>query len=176
MNASGFFWRPVPKKHKLSPEDLKKRQAFVTKYGHHGADWWEKALGLVLDGVTLTMAPQPLKDREKHAAQAIKHMWVRKGESLDNDLHTYNRYGPQLGVKVPLWGGFSGNGVFSMKLLTDQAKLNKELWADHAHLPGRASVLFSPCNYFSYRHQLFAIAITIVSASSSECIMREWVP
>ena len=29
-----------------------------------------------MDGVTLTKAPKPLSKREKHAAQAIKHMWV----------------------------------------------------------------------------------------------------
>ena len=48
------------------------------------------------------MPPKPLNARERHAAQAIKHMWAREGEKMDNDLHTFNRYGPQLGTKVPL--------------------------------------------------------------------------
>ena len=34
-------------------------------------------------------------------------------------------------MKVPLWGGFSGNGKFCFKLWTETAKLNKEIWADH---------------------------------------------
>ena len=60
--------------------------------------------------ITLTKAPKPLSKREKHAAQAIKHMWVKDGEALDNSLHTHNRYGTQLGDKVPLWAGFTGGG------------------------------------------------------------------
>ena len=50
LNNAGVFWRPVPNKDKFSQADLAKRQAFVEKYGHHGPEWWEKALGLVLDG------------------------------------------------------------------------------------------------------------------------------
>ena len=37
LNRHGFFWRPVPKKHGLSKEDLAKRKAFVDKYGKHPA-------------------------------------------------------------------------------------------------------------------------------------------
>ena len=58
-------------------------------------------------------------------------MWVKDGEALDNSLHTYNRYGVQLGEKVPLWGGFTGDGLFSFKLWTDKPKLSKEIWAQH---------------------------------------------
>ena len=47
---------------------------------------------LVFDGVTLTKAPQSLSKRQKHAAQAIKAMWMKKGEAMDPDVHTYNRH------------------------------------------------------------------------------------
>ena len=30
-------------------------------------------------------------------------MWLRRGERMDPTLHTPNRYGIQLGEKVPLW-------------------------------------------------------------------------
>ena len=39
----------------------------------------------------------------------------------------------QLGVKVPLWGGFSVHGGFALKLWTEKPKMDKEAWA--AHLP-----------------------------------------
>jgi len=71
LNRHGFFWRPVPKKHGLSSEDLAKRKAFVDKYNNHSATRWERNLNLVLDGVTLTMAPKPLNARQAHAAQSI---------------------------------------------------------------------------------------------------------
>ena len=92
---------------------------------------------LVLDGVTLTLAPKPLSAKEKHAAQAITHMWVKRGEALDNNLHTLNRYGVQLGKKVPLWGGFTGDGDFTLKLWTDRPKLDKDIWARHVAAPSR---------------------------------------
>ena len=75
-------------------------------------------MAMVLDGVTLTMTPRPFSQRQKHAAQRIGHMWLQKGETVDPEMHTFNRYGVQLGVKVPLWGGFSGNGGFSLRLWT----------------------------------------------------------
>ena len=49
-------------------------------------------MDLVFDGVTLTKAPQSLSKRQKHAAQAIKTMWMKKGEAMDPDVHTFNRY------------------------------------------------------------------------------------
>ena len=134
-------------------------------------------MDLVFDGVTLTKAPQSLSMRQKHAAQAIKAMWMKKGEAMSPEVHTYNRYslscnqtwlitwgqhgqticknlilqlagpccpsvvirlwfifaeyGVQLGVKVPLWGGFSAHGGFALKLWTQKAKMDKEQWAGH---------------------------------------------
>ena len=76
----------------------------------------------------MTKAPQSLTGRQKHAAQAITKMWMRKGEKADPKLHTYNRYGCQLGSKVPLWGGFTGDGTFSLRLWTAKAKMKKEEW------------------------------------------------
>ena len=110
---------------------LAARRAIVDAPVNKPASWWREHFGLVLDGVTLTKAPRPLSKRKKHAAQAIKHMWVKRGESLDNDLHTHNRYGVQLGDKVPLWGGFNGRGQFSLKLWTDSPKLDKAAWTGH---------------------------------------------
>ena len=66
-------------------------------------------MNMVLDGVTLTMPPKPSSGHLKHAAQRIASMRVRDGERLNNDMHTFNRYGIQLCTKVPLWGGFAGN-------------------------------------------------------------------
>ena len=34
----------------------------------------------------------------------------------------------QLGTKVPLWGGFSVHGGFTLKLWTPTSKMNKEVW------------------------------------------------
>ena len=130
LNQAGFFWRPTPKKSKLTPEQLQKRKVWVDKYIRKDASWWRANLGLDLDGVTLTKAPRALNQREKHAAQAVKHMWVEKGETLDNNLHTYNRYGVQLGIKVPLWGGFTGDGRFTLKHWSEKPKLDQELWAN----------------------------------------------
>ena len=49
-------------------------------------------MDLIFDGVTLTKAPQTLSKRQKHAAQAIEAMWMKKGEAMDPDVHTFNRY------------------------------------------------------------------------------------
>ena len=131
LNAAGYHWRPVSKRGKLTDAQLAARKVFVDAHVDKTASWWRQQFGLVLDGVTLTKAPNPMSTREKHAAQAINHMWVKQGEVLDNDLHTHNRYGVQLGDKVPLWGGFNGRGQFSLKLWTDKPKLDKTLWAGH---------------------------------------------
>ena len=131
LGEAGYHWRPVPKRSQLTEAQLVARKVFVDAHVDKPAGWWRQHFGLVLDGVTLTKAPKPLSKREKHAAQAIKHMWVKDGEALDNSLHTYNRYGVQLGEKVPLWGGFTGQGKFTLKLWTVRPKLDKQLWAGH---------------------------------------------
>ena len=131
LNKAGFHWHRVSNKIKLTPEQLKKREAFVKLYIGKSQEWWVNNVGLVLDGVTLSTAPKALSAKEKHAAQSITHMWVLKGEALDNDLHTHNRYGVQLGIKVPLWGGFTGRGDFTLKLWTERPKLDKESWATY---------------------------------------------
>ena len=56
-------------------------------------------MDLVFDGVTLTKAPQSLSKRQKHAAQAIKTMWMKKGEAMNPDAHTYNRYSWATNIK-----------------------------------------------------------------------------
>ena len=129
LNRHGYFWRAVAKKAPLKPQDIASRKAFVEKYGQHTPEWWENNLNLVLDGVTLTKAPQGLTGRKKHAAQSIGFMWMRQGERMDPKLHTYNRYGVQQGQKVPLWGGFTGGGRFTLRLWTARPKMTKEEWA-----------------------------------------------
>ena len=128
LNRNGYFWRPVPKVNKLTEADLKKRKDFVTKFGMHSPDWWERSMNLVLDGVTLTMPPAPLSGKEKHAAQRIMHMWIAPGEKVSHEVSTFNRYGVQLGTKVPLWGGFSGAGMFTLRLWTKRPKMTKPEW------------------------------------------------
>ena len=117
--------------HELTKDQLKHREAFVKAYGTKTRRWWADNIGLVLDGVTLTCAPKPLSDKENHAAQAVKAMRVRTGEALNNDLHTYNRYGVQLNRKVPLWGGFTGKGDFAFRLWSENLKLDSDIWAHH---------------------------------------------
>lgn len=131
LNRHGFYWRAVPKKTPLKPDHLVARKAFVEKYGHHTPAWWEKQVNLVLDGVTLTKAPPSLTGSQKHAAQSITHVWMKKTEKMDNNVHTHNRYGVQYGVKVPLWGGFTGGGSFALRLWTARAKMDKPEWAQH---------------------------------------------
>jgi hypothetical protein len=110
LNKHGFYWRPVAKKSPLSAEQLAGRKTFVNKFSSRSPDWWLQNAGLVFDGVTLSKAPRALSAKQKHAAQSLRHMWMRKGEKTDPSLLTLNRYGIQLGQKMPLWGGFSGDG------------------------------------------------------------------
>ena len=92
LNRNGYYWRQVPKKSPHTEDQLKKRKEFVDKYLDKSFDWWVENVHLVIDGVTLTKAPQSLSKRQKHAAQAIKAVWARQGEKMDPSLHTYNRY------------------------------------------------------------------------------------
>ena len=94
---------------------------------------------MVLDGVTLTMPPKALSGKQKHAAQRITNNWMRQGERLENDFHTFNRYGVQLGTKVPLWGGFSAQGGFALKLWTPTPKMNQEEWMEYVPALKRAA-------------------------------------
>lgn len=139
LNRNGFYWRQVARKSPLSPKHLQMRKDFVRKHLHHSPGWWQENMHLVLDGVTLTKAPKSLDARQKHAAQAIRHMWMRKGEKMDASTHTYNRYGVQLGKKVPLWGGFTGDGQFTLRLWTPKAKYKKEEWPEHIPALKRAA-------------------------------------
>ena len=86
----------------LTAKELAARKLFVDRHLHRTAGWWTHNMNLVLDGVTLTKAPESLSGRQKHAAQRISHMWMRKAERACKDTHTFNRYGCQLGLKVPL--------------------------------------------------------------------------
>ena len=129
LNRYGYYWNAVPKVRGLSEEELQKRKVFVDTYlGKHSARW-ESNMNLVLDGVTLTKAPKPLTGRQRHMAQSITFMWVKDGEKMHPDTHTFNRYGVQLGIKVPLWGGFTGGGQFTLRQWTPRPKMLKSEWA-----------------------------------------------
>ena len=128
LARNGYHWRPVPKIRGLTKEELEKRKAWVDKHIHHSSAWWVQNMNLILDGVTLTMPPRPMSSRERHAAQNIRHMWVKDGEKMKEKMLTYNRYGVQLGTKVPFWGGFTGRGKFTLRLYTPRAKMLKEEW------------------------------------------------
>jgi len=58
---------------------------------------------------------------------------------MDPALHTFSRYGVQLGTKVPLWGGFTGEGQFALRLWTQRPKQKKEEWAQHIPALKRAA-------------------------------------
>ena len=134
LNKEGFFWKKVPRTMRLDRKELEKRKAWVEKYERKSPAWWEQNMNLVVDGVTLTMAPKSLNARQKHAAQRIDHMWLRTGEKLPPDANTFNRYGVQLGTEVPLWGGFTCGGQFTLRLRrTLQSKMKEADW--EAHVP-----------------------------------------
>ena len=57
-------------------------------------------MDLVFDGATLTKAPKSLSKREKHAVQAIKAIWVKKGEAMSPDVRTYSRYSDDLQLNM----------------------------------------------------------------------------
>ena len=140
LNKHGLFWRPVAKKSPLTMEQLAARKTFVNKYGAHSSEWWLRNIGLVFDGVTLSKAPRSLSGRQKHAAQSLRHMWMQKSEKMDPSLLTLNRYGIQLGDKVPLWGGFTGEGQFTLRLWTRRPKLTRPEWTRHVPALKRAAM------------------------------------
>ena len=139
LNRNGYHWRQVAKKTQLTKKQLKERKAWVTRFIGKDSLWWKQNMHLIFDGVTLTKAPKSLDSRQKHAAQSIRHMWMRRKEAMDPALHTFNRYGVQLGTKVPLWGGFTGDRQFSLKLWTDKPKMKMEEWAQHISQLKRAA-------------------------------------
>ena len=129
LNNAGYYWKAVPRIQGLSREQLAKRKVFVDDHLAYPPSWWEGHLNCVLDGITLTMPPTTLSGKQKHAAQRITCNWQLPGERLHNDFHTFNRYGVQLGTKVALWGGFTGNGNFTLRLWTPKPKMTAAEWA-----------------------------------------------
>ena len=129
LNRQGYFWRSLPKVRGMSVSELAKRKAWVDMHLDKTPAWWQEHMGLVLDGVTLTMAPKTLSERERHMAQSIKYSWMHVGEAPSADCYHFNRYGVQLGVKVPLWGGLTGQGRFTFRKWTPQPKMSKAAWA-----------------------------------------------
>ena len=128
LNRNGYRWCQVSKKSPLTAKQMQQRKLWVNRYLNKSPTWWTQNMHLIFDGVTLTKAPKNLDLRQKHAAQSIRHMWMKETEKMDPTLHTHNRYGVQLGTKVPLWGGFTGDGTFSLRLWTAKPKMKKEDW------------------------------------------------
>ena len=60
-------------------------------------------------------------------------------KTIDPALHAFNKYGVQLGTKIPLCGGFTGDGHFSLKLWTTKPKMKMEEWAQHIGKVKRAA-------------------------------------
>ena len=56
----------------------------------------------------------------------------------------------QLGVKVPLWGGFNVKGGFALKLWTEKPKMKKEQWAAHVPALKRAASQAKNCHNLSF--------------------------
>ena len=131
LNRHGYFWRRVPKVTPLAARHIAKRKIFVDKYIDRSVAWWKANMSLIIDGVTLTRPPRNLNGRQKHAAQNVAFMWMRSNEKFSREVHTFNRYGVQLGVKVPLWGGFTGSGKFALRLWTQTSKMQAPQWAKH---------------------------------------------
>ena len=92
LNRNGYKWCQVAKKSPLTPKQMQVRKVWVKRYMNKSPSWWTQNMHLIFDGVTLTKAPKNLDLRQKHAAQSIRHMWMKKTEKMDPTLHTYNRY------------------------------------------------------------------------------------
>ena len=56
----------------ISKEQLLKRKEFVDTYLERSPAWWQGRMHMVLDDVTLTMAPRPLNSKQEHAAQRLR--------------------------------------------------------------------------------------------------------
>ena len=80
-------------------KQLEQRKKWVNRFLHKGPTWWTQNIHLTFDGVTLTKAPKSLDLRQKHAAQSIRHMGMKKTEKMDHTLFTHNTHGVQLGTK-----------------------------------------------------------------------------
>lgn len=141
LNRNGYHWCQVSKKMPLTPKQLEQRKKWVNRFLHKSPTWWTQNIHLTFDGVTLTKAPKSLDLRQKHAAQSIRHMWMKKTEKMDHTLFTHNRYGVQLGTKVPLWGGMTGDGTFSLRLWTPRPKMKREDWIQYIPQLKRAAAV-----------------------------------
>ena len=69
----------------------------------------------------------------------VQAMWILEGEKYDNAMHTYNRYGIQLGQRVLLWGGFTGDGKFTLHEWAPRPKMTKADWVQHLPAVKRAA-------------------------------------
>ena len=81
-------------------------------------------------------------------------LWWRQNMHLVFDGVTL-RYGERLGDKVSLWGGFTGDGVFALRLWTATPKMKKEAWAQHIPQLKRAAAMSASsggCKKFKMWH------------------------
>ena len=82
-------------------------------------------------------APSPVGSSPSLAL--VQAMWILEGEKYDNAMHTYNRYGIQLGERVLLWGGFTGDGKFTLREWAPRPKMTKADWVQHLPAVKRAA-------------------------------------
>ena len=66
-----------------------------------------------------------------HTSVQLSFSQSSRGERFQNDVCHFNRYGIQLGTKIPLWGGFTGRGQFTLREWTPKPKMTKAEWANH---------------------------------------------
>ena len=50
-------------------------------------------MAMALDGLAPTMNLRTLNEHQKHMAKRITSKWMQADEALNNDLHTFNKYG-----------------------------------------------------------------------------------
>ena len=84
LNKAGYYWRSLPRIQGLSKEQLGKRLVFVNAHIDFPPARWLAHFNMVMDGVPLTMAPETLSGREKHAAQLLTCNWNCEVERLNN--------------------------------------------------------------------------------------------
>ena len=87
---------------------------------------------LIFDGLTLTKASKNVDLRQKHAAQNIQHMRMKKAEKMDPAQHTHIRYGVQFGTKVLLWSSEIKARQVSVSENSSQTKQQKPKVAPEA--------------------------------------------
>jgi transposase len=82
FRAQGIYFRKLRQKPRLTPEDIKDRLAFATKYKAKSKQWWLKTLHMVIDlknfSVYLTSTA-----RGRAAMREVRGVYRKKGQGLN---------------------------------------------------------------------------------------------